>query len=593
MEHPAQPAPTGTEVDSTDRVNLITLDPLPDTALRKTLSWPHSTPWSPRSPKLRIVTEYGQSVYKFPWLAGGGSNDTASYEDLKEGGHSRLRWSNSHWRDSSRIVEVLEGEESESSSTTKVTTSDTPQKPLDDVNIVTWDGPNDPMNPKNWPKSKKWTATVLVSFFAFISPFASTMLAPALPTLEKEFNITSATESYLLMSIFLLAYAVGPFILGPLSEIYGRVIVFQSANMVFLLFNTVCEWSTSKQQMLAFRFLGGIGASAPQALGGGVLSDCWRAEERGRASAAYSLAPFLGPAIGPIAAGYMTQYLNWRWIFWTVSIADALVQILCFFLLHETYAPKILLAKAKRLRRDTDNPKLHTEYETPDRTFSQTLRKNLARPFIMLFTQPALQITALYRAYLYGLMYLVLASFPMVFVQQYHQDTGRASLNYISLGVGFVIGLQISGPMIDKARYNHPGRPEFRIPLMYPTAVVVLTGLLMYGIAAHFRAHWILPNIGAAIFAAGLMLSFQCVQTYTIDTYERYAASATGAAAFLRTMAGFSFPLSAPGLYGELGIMVGNGVLGGVAFVLGMIVPMLMWKYGAWLRSKKGQNEVF
>lgn len=45
-----------------------------------------------------------------------------------------------------------------------------------------------------------------------------------------------------------------------------------------------------------------------------------------------------------------------------------------------------------------------------------------------------------------------LASFPMVWEEQYEQEPGRASLNYVSLGVGFVIGLQISGPMIDKVR---------------------------------------------------------------------------------------------------------------------------------------------
>lgn len=103
----------------------------------------------------------------------------------------------------------------------------------------------------------------------------------------------------------------------------------------------------------------------------------------------------------------MTQYLDWRWIFWTVSIADALVQVLAFLFLPETYAPKILLLKARKLRKETGNKQLRTEYEQPDRTFWQVLRKNLVRPFRMLFTQPALQVTALYRGYLYGLMYLV------------------------------------------------------------------------------------------------------------------------------------------------------------------------------------------
>ncbi|KAL2207904.1 MFS general substrate transporter, partial [Sarocladium strictum] len=457
---------------------------------------------------------------------------------------------------------------------------------------VTWSSDTDPANPRNWPKKRKWTATFLVSCYTFISPVSSTMLAPALPVLAHELKTRSDIETYFLMSIFLLAYALGPFVLAPLSEMYGRVVVLQSANLVFLVFNTVAGFSTNKDMMLATRFLSGLGGSAPQALGGGVLSDCWSPEERGSAHALYSLAPFLGPAVGPIAAGYLTQYLNWRWIFWTVSIADVIVQIVAFLFLPETYAPKILLQKARRLRKQTGNSKLRTKWERPDHTFGQVLRTNFVRPFRMLFTQPALQVTALYRAYLYGLMYLVFASFPMVFSQQYKQEPGPASLNFISLGVGFVIGLQISGPLIDKTyryfqqKYNHPGLPEFRIPLMYPTAIIVPIGLIIYGAAAHLKAHWIVPNIGAAIFAAGLILSFQCIQTYTIDTYETYAASATGAAAFVRTMAGFSFPLFAPNLYKHMGILAGNGVLAGVAFLLGLVVPWAMWRWGAWLRSR-------
>jgi hypothetical protein len=80
---------------------------------------------------------------------------------------------------------------------------------------------------------------------------------------------------------------------------------------------------------------------------------------------------------------------------------------MAFLFLPETYAPKILLLKAERLRKETGNSSLRTKWERPDHTFFQVLRTNFVRPFRMLFTQPALQITALYRAYLYGLMYLV------------------------------------------------------------------------------------------------------------------------------------------------------------------------------------------
>ncbi len=92
------------------------------------------------------------------------------------------------------------------------------------------------------------------------------MVAPALETIADEFKITSSIEQVLVMSIFLLAYAVGPFLLGPLSEMYGRVVILQSANMFYLAFNTSCGFAQTKEQMLALRFLSGLGASAPQAV---------------------------------------------------------------------------------------------------------------------------------------------------------------------------------------------------------------------------------------------------------------------------------------------------------------------------------------
>jgi multidrug resistance protein len=319
-----------------------------------------------------------------------------------------------------------------------------------DPKLVTWEGPDDPDNPHNWPKHRRWASTLLIAMFAFIAPMASTMVAPALDTIADDFDIESGIEKFLVMSIFLLAFAIGPFVWGPMSEVFGRVRVMQCANLIFLLFNTVCGFAKTKQQMMAFRFLSGIGGSAPQAIGGGILSDCFRAGERGTATAIYSLMPFLSPAVAPIMGGYLTQYTTWRWVFWATSIFDAVVQIACFFLLKETFAPAILAKKVARLQRVTGNLQLHTKWQGPEHSMKRLIMKSLVRPLIMLGTQPALQAMALFRAYQYGLMYLVLATFNRVFEGAYDQSVGRASLNYLSLGVGFVIGLQVSGVMQDK-----------------------------------------------------------------------------------------------------------------------------------------------
>ena len=172
---------------------------------------------------------------------------------------------------------------------------------------MTWDGPNDPANPKNWTFKQKWAATFVVSSFTFISPVSSSMVAPALGAISREFGITNQVESQLTLSIFVLAYAIGPLFLGPLSEIYGRTIVLQLANAFYFAWNTGCGFAQTKNQLIAFRFLSGLGGSAPLAIGGGILSDCWKAEERGRAISIYSLAPLLGPAVGPVRTPPLMQ----------------------------------------------------------------------------------------------------------------------------------------------------------------------------------------------------------------------------------------------------------------------------------------------
>ena len=58
------------------------------------------------------------------------------------------------------------------------------------------------------------------------------MIAPAQPDINRELNIHSTIVSELVFSIFLLAFVIGPLFLAPLSEIYGRVIVLQIANVV-------------------------------------------------------------------------------------------------------------------------------------------------------------------------------------------------------------------------------------------------------------------------------------------------------------------------------------------------------------------------
>lgn len=394
------------------------------------------------------------------------------------------------------------------------------------------------------------------------------------------------------LSIFVLAYAIGPLFLGPLSEIYGRVKVLQIANLFYLAWNLGCGFAQSKGQLMAFRFLSGLGGSAPLAIGGGTLSDCFYPEQRGKAISIYSLAPLLGPAIGPIAGGFIAQNTTWRWCFWSTSIFTAVVQCFGFFLLQETYAPKLLAWKRDRLQKETGNTGLYTEYDKGNKTLASTLKVALQRPFRLLGTQPIVQVLACYMAYLYGLMYLMLSTFPRLWTEGYRESTGIGSLNFISMGLGFFLGTQICAPLNDaiyrrlKRKNNGVGKPEFRVPIMIPASLVVPIGLFWYGWSAQAKVHWIMPNIGACLFCAGTIAGFQCIQTYIVDSYTLYAASAIAAATVLRSLAGFGFPLFAPAMFDALDFGWGNSLLGFIALALGVPAPPLLWYFGAKLRAK-------
>ncbi|KAH8681311.1 major facilitator superfamily domain-containing protein [Xylariales sp. PMI_506] len=463
--------------------------------------------------------------------------------------------------------------------------------------LVTWAGSDDPENPKNWPSGQKWLIIFIVSTFTFMSPLSSSMVAPSLKIIGDELGIQNSTEQAVVMSIFVLAYALGPLAWGPLSEVYGRTIILQGTNLIFLLFNLACGLARTKGQLIAFRFLSGFGGSAPLAIGGGVLSDLITPEKRGRAISTYSLMPLLGPALGPLIGAFITEHTTWRWVFYAVTIADATVQVSGLFFLRETYAPVLLSRKRDRLVRETGNTGLRTPFDNPDRTLARTLQIALTRPFRLLATQVIVQVLALYMMYLYGLIYITLVAFPALFSQPrpegYGESLGVSGLNYLSLGLGFFLGSQVAAPLQDRVyvalkRRNGggAGRPEYRVPMMVPGAVLVPVGLLIYGWTAEYKVHWIAPNIGACVFAAGSVIGFQCVQTFLVDAYTRYAASAIGAATVLRSLAGFGFPLFASSLFDRLGLGWGCSLLALVGVLIGWPSPILLWFYGEKLRKK-------
>ncbi|KAG2137917.1 MFS polyamine transporter [Suillus clintonianus] len=490
-------------------------------------------------------------------------------------------------------VQEQDGSQKPRSSTSKQLTLSSSRT---DILVVDWDGPNDPLNPKNWSLRRKWTVTIIVSAFAFISPISSAMAAPATGQVAATFGINNNVILALTTSIFVLAYVIGPFFASPMSEIYGRSRVLILGNLWFLAWNLGCGFARTEYQLLAFRFLAGLGGSAPSTVGAGVLGDCWRAEERGKAIVLYSLAPLLGPVLGPITGAWIAERSTWRWVFWSTSIVDAVVQILGMFLLQETYAPLLLERKAQRMRTSADAERapyreIRTVFEGEHRSWQAIMSKALRRPFALLFREPIVQLLGVYMAYIYGIFYLFLTTIPSIFQGVYQQPVGISGLHYISLGIGLTVGSQLNARAMDriyvrlKSKNGGVGKPEFRLPAMFPATLLLPIGCLIAGWSAQAHTHWIIPDIGIALVGSGIILNFQCIQLYIVDGFTLHAASALAAVSFLRSLSGFAFPLFAPAMYIALGFGKGDTVLAVAAIVIGCPAPWIFWHYGERIRK--------
>lgn len=156
-----------------------------------------------------------------------------------------------------------------------------------DPDLVDW-APNDPERPVNWSTSAKCINLGLVSFFRFLTPLASSMVAPVTGEILQDFNTNNETIGSFIVSIYILGYVLGPLVLSPLSELYGRLILYHVNNSLFTLWNLGAALSPNVGAVLAFRLLAGLAGSCPVTIGNGSIADCVAKEQRGKVMTLFS-----------------------------------------------------------------------------------------------------------------------------------------------------------------------------------------------------------------------------------------------------------------------------------------------------------------
>ncbi|KAI0013864.1 hypothetical protein F4779DRAFT_561657 [Xylariaceae sp. FL0662B] len=136
-----------------------------------------------------------------------------------------------------------------------------------------------------------------------------------------------------------------------------------------------------------------------------------------------------------------------------------------------------------------------------------------------------------------------------------------------------------------QTRANGQRSPEYRAPYMIPGVVLIPVGIFWYGWSASSVVHWIMVDIGAAIFTCGSFMLSQAMLAYQLDEFVELGASANAATRLFSNVLGFAFPIFAPQLHQSLGYGWGSSLLAFVFIALGGPIPLIVWVWGEKLRG--------
>ncbi|OWB54484.1 hypothetical protein B5S28_g331 [[Candida] boidinii] len=446
---------------------------------------------------------------------------------------------------------------------------------------------NDPENPHNWPNWLRWVYTILLSLVVVCVAFGSSVVTGALGVMSDRYNV-SLEVSILSCSLMVLGFSCGPIIWGGLSEQIGRKPVYIISFFLYFIFNIPCAVAPNIGTILVCRFLCGVFASSGLCNVGGSIADLWANKDRGKAIAYFAAAPYGGPVLGPLVGGFIGVATHRIEIIFWVNFGFAGLMWIVVCLIPETYAPTILKKKAKKLRKQTGNPKIMTEQEAQGTSIKELVVACVYRPIMFALTEPVLDLMCFYVCLIYSLLYAFFFAYPVVFGDLYGYGDNLVGLMLIPILIGAGLAL-VTTPIVEnqytKLCERRAPTPEDRLVGAMIGAPFAAIGLWILGATSYKHIIWVGPASSGLAFGYGMVLIYYSLNNYIIDTYAKYAASALATKVFLRSAGGAAFPLFTMQMYHKLGLQWASWLLAFISTAM-IIIPFAFYKWGAFLRAK-------
>lgn len=273
------------------------------------------------------------------------------------------------------------------------------------ADIVDWWGPEDPENPQNWSRPKKFFVTFEICFLTFSVYIGSAIYSAGIESVTVTFGVSQVAAT-LGLTLFVIGYALGPMVWAPMSEIpqIGRNPVYIGTLILFVALQVPTALAVNFGMLMAFRFLTGFIGSPSLATGGASIGDMYTPAKRTYGIAVWGVGAVSGPTLGPVVGGWAAEFKGWKWPIWELMWLSGGCLAMLIFFLPETSSSNILYRRARRLRKLTGNDKItcEPEIEGQDMTGKDIVMMTLVRPFTLSLTEPIALALNVYIALIYG-----------------------------------------------------------------------------------------------------------------------------------------------------------------------------------------------
>ncbi|KAF9479216.1 MFS polyamine transporter [Pholiota conissans] len=441
-------------------------------------------------------------------------------------------------------------------------------------------------DPREWGNGKKWLVTLTASTLCLSVAIGSSIVTGDMVGPTKEFGAQQEVIN-LTVTCFVMGFGIGPLFMAPLSEIFGRRPVYILSMFFYFIFTLPSALAHNAATLVVGRMIAGLSASAPMCNIGGSIADVWAIEERGAPMAIFSMTLFAGPCVGPMVAGWIGMRAGWRWIYWVLFIFVG-ASFALTLVMPETLAPILLRRKAEKLRKETGDDRHRTLEELDKVPFSETLKMALFRPFLMLFQEPIVIFMSCYLSFIYSILYLLFFAFPIAFAEIRGFSDGMTGITFVSIMLG-IFGAGAFVPVQEKIYANATRNgtyPEARLYPMMAGCFVLPVALFIFAFTgAYSWVHWIGPCISGTLFGIAMIMIYISANSYIIDSYSNFAASAMAAKTLLRSEIGAMVPLFVTQMFHNMGFQWAGLLLALISCAIAPI-PFFFFFHGEKIRTR-------